>query len=258
MSIFTKNLWVLAVVVVAGFAGPNLAWAQGVVITQPGASTPAPNPAPGNPNPAPQPGPAVQQFQVFVVQNGQQAGPFDQAGLQNLIATGALTRETLVWQQGMANWEPAGTLPALQAMLQNAPAPTPVTPPDIPQPKFDPKAYLAGTWYGGELTVPDQGFGPGRLNGTTTYAADGTVSVYATIDFDTDTGLIRQTISGNGTYKAQMQGANTILITPTINLTSYVGDQPPATSVMNTPFTAKVIDQNTTEDKDGNRYFRQQ
>jgi uncharacterized RDD family membrane protein YckC len=37
---------------------------------------------------------------------GQQAGPVDETQFQALIASGKITRDTLVWREGMANWQP--------------------------------------------------------------------------------------------------------------------------------------------------------
>ena len=45
----------------------------------------------------------------FVSVNFQPAGPFDTAGLRELIGSGQLTRDTLVWKEGMANWAAAVT-----------------------------------------------------------------------------------------------------------------------------------------------------
>jgi membrane protease subunit (stomatin/prohibitin family) len=63
--------------------------------------------------------------------NGRQAGPFDANALQQHIASGQVTRETLLWKQGMANWTPAGQVQEL-APLFNAPPPMPGTPPSPP------------------------------------------------------------------------------------------------------------------------------
>jgi uncharacterized RDD family membrane protein YckC len=46
----------------------------------------------------------------YVDGNGQQAGPVDDAGLDALIATGTVRPDTLVWREGMANWQPASTV----------------------------------------------------------------------------------------------------------------------------------------------------
>jgi hypothetical protein len=52
-------------------------------------------------------------------QNGQSVGPITPAQLADLVRQGTVTPETLVWQEGMANWQPYKTLLPLVA----APAP---------------------------------------------------------------------------------------------------------------------------------------
>ena len=42
----------------------------------------------------------------FYVENGQQAGPVEETDFSELIRTGKLRAETLVWREGLANWEP--------------------------------------------------------------------------------------------------------------------------------------------------------
>src|ERR1700730_14752627 len=51
----------------------------------------------------------------FFASQGQQQGPVSEAQLRDLIATGKVTRETLVWTEGMANWQKAGDIPGLLA-----------------------------------------------------------------------------------------------------------------------------------------------
>ena len=58
--------------------------------------------------------------QYFLVENGQQAGPFDQNVLMQKAASGQLTANTLVWANGMADWQPAGTVPEVAAILATA------------------------------------------------------------------------------------------------------------------------------------------
>ena len=54
---------------------------------------------------------------------GAQQGPFDQAALQAKINAGAITRDTLVWRQGMANWIAAGQVADLAALFAATPPP---------------------------------------------------------------------------------------------------------------------------------------
>lgn len=53
----------------------------------------------------------------MLVLNGQQAGPYDMAQLQQLARDGVLTGDTYAWKQGMANWEFAENVKELQAIL---------------------------------------------------------------------------------------------------------------------------------------------
>lgn len=46
----------------------------------------------------------------YYVSGGQQAGPVDQAAFDELIRGGVITPETLVWKEGMANWQPQRSL----------------------------------------------------------------------------------------------------------------------------------------------------
>lgn len=71
----------------------------------------------------PPPIPGAVAFHVAV--NGQQAGPFDLAALQQQAASGSLTRASLVWRAGMAQWAAAGDVPELAALFANVPPPVP-------------------------------------------------------------------------------------------------------------------------------------
>ena len=61
----------------------------------------------------------------FVAANNTQTGPFDMAALAAKVRDGSLTRETLVWRQGMAEWAAAGGVPELQALFAATPPPLP-------------------------------------------------------------------------------------------------------------------------------------
>jgi hypothetical protein len=49
----------------------------------------------------------------FFASQGRQHGPYPEAQLRELIASGAVTAETLVWTEGMAGWQKAGEIPGL-------------------------------------------------------------------------------------------------------------------------------------------------
>jgi len=56
----------------------------------------------------------------YVSINGQQAGPFDTAGLRQLISVGQLTETSLVWREGMANWAAAATVAELAPLFSSS------------------------------------------------------------------------------------------------------------------------------------------
>jgi len=72
--------------------------------------------------PPPLPGAAVQ---FFVAVNGQQQGPFTQQNLQQMVQQGSLTRDTLVWRQGMPAWTKAADVSELNSLFGSAPPPLP-------------------------------------------------------------------------------------------------------------------------------------
>lgn len=107
--------------------------------TQTGPQVPEP-PKPEPPRPEPMAEPQVQMM-LFI--GGQQYGPYDYKTLKSFVPTGQLTKDTLVWQQGMPAWLPAGQVPELQGLF--APAtpvppipPTPSAPPVPPTPGVPP------------------------------------------------------------------------------------------------------------------------
>lgn len=72
------------------------------------------------------PPPLPQSVTYFVAVNGQQSGPYDMTTLQGLVASGQLKRETLVWNNSMANWTTAGTVTELAGLFHNTPPPLPI------------------------------------------------------------------------------------------------------------------------------------
>jgi membrane protease subunit (stomatin/prohibitin family) len=72
---------------------------------------------------APPPIPGASMY--FVAAGGQRTGPFEMQALASQAAAGTLTPQTLVWTQGMAQWTPAGQVPALAGIFANTPPPLP-------------------------------------------------------------------------------------------------------------------------------------
>jgi membrane protease subunit (stomatin/prohibitin family) len=71
------------------------------------------------------PPPLPQTASYFLGIGGQQQGPFDAQALVAKAREGVLTRTTLAWKPGMANWVPAETVPELQPLFANQPPPLP-------------------------------------------------------------------------------------------------------------------------------------
>jgi membrane protease subunit (stomatin/prohibitin family) len=71
------------------------------------------------------PPPIPSAVSFFVAINGQQQGPMDLPTLKLRAESGQLTRETLVWKQGMPNWTAAGEVAELKGFFDNVPPPLP-------------------------------------------------------------------------------------------------------------------------------------
>lgn len=83
--------------------------------TPPQSGTSAPPPVPGVP-------PALM-FHAII--NGAQAGPFDMNVLKEMATSKQLSKETLVWRDGMSNWQAAGESSELEPIFGSTPPPIP-------------------------------------------------------------------------------------------------------------------------------------
>jgi membrane protease subunit (stomatin/prohibitin family) len=93
---------------------------MGGVLQQPGQVGPGIGGASGS-TPPPIPGSSP----FFIAINGQQTGPFDLNALRGQISGGGLTRDTLVWRQGMPGWGKASEQADLAALFGGVPPPVP-------------------------------------------------------------------------------------------------------------------------------------
>ena len=59
----------------------------------------------------------------FIGKNGIRSGPFDMQSVSAEISAGTVTRETLIWKQGMANWEKADSFGEFKPLFQMTPPP---------------------------------------------------------------------------------------------------------------------------------------
>lgn len=65
--------------------------------------------------------PPIPTVVYHVAINGQAAGPFDMATLQQMAANGKLTASSLVWTNGMAQWVKAGSVGELEGLFPPVP-----------------------------------------------------------------------------------------------------------------------------------------
>lgn len=103
-----------------GIAGVGAGLGAGVAIgsqmadaMRGGQSTGGPPPMPGG------------NAQFYVGMNGAEAGPFDAGTLATKVRSGEITRQTLVWKAGMAEWITADRVPELQSLFASVPPPLP-------------------------------------------------------------------------------------------------------------------------------------
>lgn len=67
-----------------------------------------------------------------VAVNGQSTGPYTVTALAQMVASGQITKESLVWKKGMKDWQSAGTLAELSALFGTNVPPIPPVPPVPP------------------------------------------------------------------------------------------------------------------------------
>src|ERR1700730_10600763 len=84
----------------------------------------------------------------FFASEGKQQGPYPEARLREFIAGGTVTAETLVWTEGMAEWQKAGEIPGLLWGTAAASAwpPSGMTPPAGEPATVQPLSVEFGIW----------------------------------------------------------------------------------------------------------------
>jgi hypothetical protein len=71
------------------------------------------------------PPPMPTSYPFFIAVNGAQQGPFEVGLVGNKVRSGEISRDTLVWQHGMAGWTRAGDVSALAQLFPSTPPPLP-------------------------------------------------------------------------------------------------------------------------------------
>lgn len=88
-------------------------------------------------------GPAASAGAVWYLENGTPTGPVSYDAVEDLIADGTITRDSLVWMEGMREWTAANDVVEVESLFPVAPPPppepaAPPAPPAPPQPPAPP------------------------------------------------------------------------------------------------------------------------
>lgn len=112
----------MAGIAMGGALGQNMAGMMGNMMS--GVQQQAPGSVP----------PPVPTVAYHVAVDSQPTGPYDVASLRQMALSGVLTVDSLVWKEGMANWEKAGSVDDLGQVFSATPPVVPggTTPPAIP------------------------------------------------------------------------------------------------------------------------------
>lgn len=109
---------------VGTFESSGLPSARLTVAARPVAGAPAVSAAPASP------------AEWWYASGGERAGPVTLQALEQAIDDGAIDRDTLVWRDGMAQWQAAGSVDDVNALFPVEPPPLPAaeepTPPPLP------------------------------------------------------------------------------------------------------------------------------
>ncbi len=106
---FNMAAW-MASMAVGGAIGQNIAGSMNSVMRG--------GPVPGQTGSVPPPIPRV----TFYVAAGEQpTGPFDLETLKSMVSSGQLQKDSLVWTEGMSQWEKAGSVQTLKSLFPEIP-----------------------------------------------------------------------------------------------------------------------------------------
>ncbi|WP_087017470.1 SPFH domain-containing protein [Thaumasiovibrio subtropicus] len=108
-----------------GNASAGLEMGMGFAMAQNMANAMNPQSNTSSPSPHSAPPPLPTQTLYYIAVNGQQTGPFGIEQIKAQISSNTLTQETLVWAEGMPNWQKANEVSALKVLFSVAPPPIP-------------------------------------------------------------------------------------------------------------------------------------
>ncbi|MDO6730834.1 DUF4339 domain-containing protein [Marinovum sp. 2_MG-2023] len=210
--------------------------------------TPPPPPKTDPPkNVTPPPPPPEVVLAYFIAEGGGSTGPFNAKELAQKVASGALTGDTYVWTEGMADWKRARDVPELREILAAAP------PPETPG--FDAVAYLSGTWESDPEALEIPGVQTARIQGTVQYRRDKTYEGFGTLNMVSQGFASTLNFTVTGTYSTQNETETGFVLTLDGKAT-YFMDTGPFVEVINGAFPIQIVDQNTITNQKGTRSRR--
>jgi len=187
---------------------------------------------------------------VYIAEDGAQAGPFTLTELRDKVDAGTLTASTLAWQDGMADWQAAGSVDDLAILFEDDAAVTPDAPAGDIAASGDTLApdFLVGTWRQ-QASVPMEGIGTGSADLTVDLGADGRFAMTGEIVL-TFQQEMRLAVDGSGTYTATLRGSDQIevVLTGEVTMTPPAGLATPETEPMNETTLYTVVDADTIRD----------
>ena len=106
-----------------GMAGGGLGMGMGFAMANQMGKANEPNQQAPAQQTAPPPLPAASSY--FVAVGGKQAGPYDMNTLQSKIKSAEINKDSLIWKEGMAQWQKAGEVAEVAGLFPAAPPPIP-------------------------------------------------------------------------------------------------------------------------------------
>jgi membrane protease subunit (stomatin/prohibitin family) len=109
----------------SGTAGAGMGMGMGFAMANQMGQTFSSSSQPNQQQPSSSPPPLPNAISFHVAVNGQQTGPFDINTLKQMASQNKITRESLVWKEGMAAWQTASDVPELSIIFGSIPPPIP-------------------------------------------------------------------------------------------------------------------------------------
>jgi uncharacterized protein (AIM24 family) len=157
---------------------------------------------------------------LYILENNQQTGPFQEAQILGLIQQGRVNAQTLCWGEGMAAWGPIGqTFPALFA---GAPASTPVAAPPSMGGSTVFEVIKADLWRVPKITLQNEEV---VLEAGALRYMKGNIEIEAQLP--SVGGFLKSALTKESTVKPRYRGTGEIFLEPTfgdVNLLELSGD----------------------------------